>query len=59
MTRLDCVIGSAAGMRSALVQAAHHARHRSAFGKVCSSTSRSCATCSPTSPSSPRPPPRR
>ncbi len=33
MTRLDCVIGSAAGMRTALVSAAHHARHRSAFGK--------------------------
>lgn len=33
MTRLDCVIGSTSGMRSALVQATHHARHRSAFGK--------------------------
>ncbi|MEC5218039.1 putative acyl-CoA dehydrogenase [Actimicrobium sp. GrIS 1.19] len=32
-TRLDCVIGSAALMRQALVQAIHHARHRSAFGK--------------------------
>ena len=32
-TRLDCTIGSAAGMRAALVQALHHARHRSAFGK--------------------------
>ena len=32
-TRLDCVIGSAALMRQALVQAVHHARHRSAFGK--------------------------
>ncbi len=32
MTRLDCVIGSAAGMRTALTTAAHHARHRSAFG---------------------------
>ncbi|BCY12334.1 isovaleryl-CoA dehydrogenase [Actinoplanes sp. L3-i22] len=32
MTRLDCVIGSAAGMRAALVQAIHHAKHRSAFG---------------------------
>ena len=32
MTRLDCVIGSAAGQRAALVQAAHHARHRRAFG---------------------------
>ncbi|WP_228941668.1 acyl-CoA dehydrogenase family protein [Nocardioides sp. Leaf374] len=33
MTRLDCVIGSAAGMRAGLVQAAHHARHRAAFGR--------------------------
>ncbi|MFD6415496.1 acyl-CoA dehydrogenase family protein [Streptomyces sp. NPDC060194] len=32
MTRLDCVLGSAAGIRAALAQAAHHARHRSAFG---------------------------
>ena len=32
MTRLDCVIGSAAGMRNATVRAVHHARHRSAFG---------------------------
>ncbi|MFB8414762.1 acyl-CoA dehydrogenase family protein [Streptomyces albidoflavus] len=32
MTRLDCVLGSAAGTRAALVQAAHHARHRSVFG---------------------------
>ena len=32
-TRLDCVIGSAGIMRAAFVQAAHHARHRSAFGK--------------------------
>jgi putative acyl-CoA dehydrogenase len=32
MTRLDCVTGSAAGMRAALGQAVHHARHRSAFG---------------------------
>ncbi|MGV3740863.1 MAG: acyl-CoA dehydrogenase family protein, partial [Burkholderiaceae bacterium] len=31
-TRLDCVIGSAALMRQALSQAAHHARHRKAFG---------------------------
>jgi len=34
MTRLDCVIGSSAGMRTAVVQAAHHARHRSAFGEL-------------------------
>jgi putative acyl-CoA dehydrogenase len=32
MTRLDCVTGSASGMRGALVQAIHHTRHRSAFG---------------------------
>jgi putative acyl-CoA dehydrogenase len=32
MTRLDCVVGSAAGMRAALSQAIHHARHRHAFG---------------------------
>ncbi len=31
-TRLDCVLGSAAGIRQAVVTAAHHARHRSAFG---------------------------
>ncbi|WP_068274936.1 acyl-CoA dehydrogenase family protein [Aldersonia kunmingensis] len=34
MTRLDCVIGSATGMRVGTVLAAHHARHRSAFGKL-------------------------
>ena len=33
-TRLDCVIGSAAGMRAALAQAMHHAAHRAAFGKL-------------------------
>ncbi len=32
-TRLDCVIGSAALLRGALVQALHHARHRMAFGR--------------------------
>jgi putative acyl-CoA dehydrogenase len=32
-TRLDCVIGSAAGMRAALVQALHHTAHRAAFGR--------------------------
>jgi putative acyl-CoA dehydrogenase len=32
-TRLDCVLGSAAGMRWAAVNATHHAAHRSAFGK--------------------------
>jgi putative acyl-CoA dehydrogenase len=32
-TRLDCVITAATGMRLGLLQAAHHARHRSAFGR--------------------------
>jgi putative acyl-CoA dehydrogenase len=32
-TRLDCVIGSAAGMRAGVVAALHHTEHRSAFGK--------------------------
>ncbi|KGN38570.1 acyl-CoA dehydrogenase family protein [Knoellia subterranea] len=31
-TRLDCVLGSSATMRQAVVRAVHHARHRSAFG---------------------------
>ncbi|MFG2632575.1 acyl-CoA dehydrogenase family protein [Streptomyces sp. NPDC048362] len=31
-TRLDCVMSSAALMRKTLVEAGHHARHRSAFG---------------------------
>jgi len=33
-TRLDCVIGSAAGMRQGTVAAVHHAAHRSAFGRM-------------------------
>ncbi|MFI8913730.1 acyl-CoA dehydrogenase family protein [Streptomyces sp. NPDC053513] len=32
MTRLDCAISSASGMRLGLVQAVHHATHRTAFG---------------------------
>jgi putative acyl-CoA dehydrogenase len=32
-TRLDCICGSAAGMRQAVVQALHHAAHRRAFGR--------------------------
>ncbi|HEY9280570.1 MAG TPA: isovaleryl-CoA dehydrogenase [Eoetvoesiella sp.] len=32
-TRLDCILGSTALLRQALVQAMHHARQRSAFGK--------------------------
>ncbi len=31
-TRLDCLLGSAAGMRRGVVEAIHHARHRCAFG---------------------------
>jgi putative acyl-CoA dehydrogenase len=33
-TRLDCVIGAAAGMRVAVVNATHHAAYREAFGRV-------------------------
>ena len=33
-TRLDCVIGSTAGMRQAVAEAAWHARHRQAFGRT-------------------------
>jgi putative acyl-CoA dehydrogenase len=33
-TRLDCVIGTAAGMRVAASRATHHAAHRAAFGKL-------------------------
>ncbi|HEX2016067.1 MAG TPA: acyl-CoA dehydrogenase family protein [Solirubrobacteraceae bacterium] len=33
-TRLDCVIGTAAGMRAAVAQATHHAAHRSTFGRL-------------------------
>jgi putative acyl-CoA dehydrogenase len=32
-TRLDCVIGTAAGMRVGVVNATHHTAHRHAFGK--------------------------
>lgn len=32
MTRLDCVLGSAATSRAAVTEAAHHVAHRSAFG---------------------------
>jgi len=35
-TRLDCVIGSAGIMRAALCHALHHARGRSAFGRMLS-----------------------
>jgi putative acyl-CoA dehydrogenase len=34
MTRFDCMIGSAAGMRQAAVQALHHCANRTAFGKL-------------------------
>jgi putative acyl-CoA dehydrogenase len=33
-TRLDCVLGSTAGMRLGTAQALHHAGHRAAFGKA-------------------------
>jgi putative acyl-CoA dehydrogenase len=33
-TRLDCVLGSAAGIRQACVTAVHHAGHRRAFGAL-------------------------
>ncbi len=33
MTRLDCVLGSAAIGRAAVTEAAHHVAHRSAFGR--------------------------
>ncbi|MEA5453358.1 acyl-CoA dehydrogenase family protein [Sinomonas sp. JGH33] len=33
-TRLDCVLGSAAGMRQGVVEAVWHARHRRAFGRL-------------------------
>jgi len=32
-TRFDCILGSAALMRRALTEVAHHTRHRAAFGK--------------------------
>src|SRR5690606_29818264 len=34
MTRFDCMVGSTAGQRQAVAQAAHHVAHRSAFGKT-------------------------
>ena len=34
MTRLDCVLGAATGMRTGVVTAAFHACHRSAFGRL-------------------------
>jgi putative acyl-CoA dehydrogenase len=33
-TRLDCILGSSATMRRALVRAVHHAGHRRAFGSL-------------------------
>ena len=33
MTRLDCVLGTATGMRSGVTHAAYHAAHRTAFGR--------------------------
>ncbi|MCP3822641.1 isovaleryl-CoA dehydrogenase [Streptomyces sp. A3M-1-3] len=34
MTRLDCVLGAASGMRLGLIRAVHHATHRRAFGSA-------------------------
>ena len=34
MTRLDCVLGTATGMRAGVTLAAHHAAHRRAFGRT-------------------------
>jgi len=34
LTRLDCMLGSAAQMRRALIEAIHHGRHRHAFGRA-------------------------
>jgi putative acyl-CoA dehydrogenase len=33
-TRLDCCLGAATGLRAGTVQAIHHARHRSTFGRL-------------------------
>src|SRR5262249_32751646 len=33
-TRLDCILGSAASIRHACVEAVHHASHRRAFGRI-------------------------
>ncbi|GIJ59228.1 acyl-CoA dehydrogenase family protein [Virgisporangium aurantiacum] len=33
-TRLDCILGSTAGMRQAVAEAAWHVRHRHAFGRL-------------------------
>jgi putative acyl-CoA dehydrogenase len=35
-TRLDCLLGSASGMRRGTLEAIHHARHRRAFGALLS-----------------------
>ncbi|HEY5143362.1 MAG TPA: acyl-CoA dehydrogenase family protein [Solirubrobacteraceae bacterium] len=35
-TRLDCILGSAAGMRRGVAEATWHAAHRSAFGRLLS-----------------------
>ncbi|PCH97985.1 MAG: DNA alkylation response protein [Gammaproteobacteria bacterium] len=36
LTRFDCMIGSAAGMRQAVTQITHHCHYRKAFGKTLS-----------------------
>lgn len=34
LTRFDCMVGSASGMRQAVSQAIHHCQHRAAFGQL-------------------------
>jgi putative acyl-CoA dehydrogenase len=34
MTRLDCVLSAATGMRAGITMAAHHTTHRAAFGRL-------------------------
>ena len=48
MTRLDCVLGSAALTRVALTEAAHHAAHRSAFGRAWLEDAADADACWPT-----------
>jgi putative acyl-CoA dehydrogenase len=33
-TRLDCLLGATTGLRRGTIEAVHHARHRSAFGRL-------------------------
>ena len=58
MTRLDCALMAAGGMRIGTAHAVHHATHRTRVRQARCSTSRRWSTCSPTSPSTPRRRPR-